>query len=793
MRNWTVEAPTESVAGLLDPHRELVGFAGRSTDLAALTDWAKASQPGTLQLITGGSGVGKTRLAVEFARRLRTLGWQVEWAGTGDSDGSAGHPGSTATPDSTAGHPGSTAGHPGGSAVDSGGASLLIVDDADTRVGLGELLSAHAGSRVLLIGAPAGRWLDQLELTSQIVGKAVSAARSAIVELGWQVDPLVADADVATAAADAFADALGLPTPTNLPGHIDEHSVLDAHIAALVAVLGPASGADSVLAELLGYEQRFWYAAAREHGVGGLPDTELERALRQVVAAECLLGAAAEGVATVAQALNGPVADWLREIMPPDTGEPSQIGSLTPKRLAELHVAAELARSPELASTCLTELDAAQAAVAIPLLARASTHTAQLPDSVLRFASAKVESLRGPANALSVILNSLPYPSAGWAAAGAAVCAQICGQLPEGATPALSAYWLNNLGARYWLASRQADALAATEEAVRLRRELAQTTPGRFRPALAASLNNLATQYFGLDRHDDAIDAVREAAELYRDLAAEDPDRYRPGLAASLSTAGIWYALAGQADEALAVSREAVEIRRGLAAGGADRQRADLARSLSNLAVRYAEQDQQDEAVATEQEVVSIRRELAAEQPDDYTSDLLNSLTKLAARYDENDRADEAATASAELVSVRRKLAAASPQEHLPQLARALNSLAIKIAKLGRGEESLDLHTEAVASYRQMEAVSPGKHLTDLALSLNLLSARLVELHRTEPALTTTQDAVAIRRRLAAANPEQHRSNLARSLRNLASLLDTQGRSKEAKAARKEAGKLGAP
>ncbi len=785
MRKWNAESPSESVAGLLDPHRELVGFAGRAGELAALADWAEASQPGALRLVTGGSGVGKTRLAVEFARRLRALGWRVEWAGLAAPPPSDGSARNKPTSNKSAGD---------GSAGDR---VLLIVDDADTRVGLGELLSDRAGSRVLLVGAHAGSWLDQLELASEALEAAVSAARSGIVELGWQVDPLVIDADLAATAASAFAGALGLAAPTSsarLTGHGDEQSMLDTHAAALVGVLGPASGAESALAELLGYEQRFWYAAARERGIGGRPAGELERALRQVVAAQCLVGPAApEGtqtvVRTVAKALTGPVADWLHEIMPSGTGEPS---ALTPKRLAELHVATELAQSPELASTCLTELDAAQAAVAIPLLARASTNPAQLPDSVLRFASAKVESLRGSADALAVILNSLPYPSAGWAAAGAAVCAQICDQLVDDSTPALRAYWLNNLGARYWLASRQADALTATEEAVALRRELAQTSPDRSRPALAASLNNLGTQYFGLDRHDDAIKAVREAAELYRELAAENPARFRPGLAASLSTAGIWYALAGQADEALAVSREAVDLRRALAAGGATRQQADLARSLSNLAVRYAEQDQQDEAVTTEQEVVAIRRELAAEQPEDYTSDLLNSLTKLAARYDENDRADEAAAASAELVSVRRKLAAASPQEHLPHLARALNSLAIKTAKLGRGEESLDLHTEAVASYQQLEAVSPGKHLADLALSLNLLSARLVELHQTAPALTATQDAVAIRRRLAAANPEQHRANLARSLRNLASLLDAQSRSKDARAARKEADKLGA-
>ena len=78
---------------------------------------------------------------------------------------------------------------------------------------------------------------------------------------------------------------------------------------------------------------------------------------------------------------------------------------------------------------------------------------------------------------------------------------------------------------------RAEDALAASEEAVAIYRELAAARPDAFRPDLARSLNSLSADLSGLGRAEDALAASEEAAGIYRELAAARPDAFRPDLA----------------------------------------------------------------------------------------------------------------------------------------------------------------------------------------------------------------------------------------------------------------------
>lgn len=104
--------PGGGPAGLLDPRRGLVGFAGRERELSGLITWCETGQPVGVRLVTGAGGVGKTRLAVELCTRLEARGWR--WVRIGD--------------------------HGEGSALQAArrgwlGPVLLVVDYAETRLG----------------------------------------------------------------------------------------------------------------------------------------------------------------------------------------------------------------------------------------------------------------------------------------------------------------------------------------------------------------------------------------------------------------------------------------------------------------------------------------------------------------------------------------------------------------------------------------------------------------------------------------------------------------------------------
>lgn len=106
---------------------------------------------------------------------------------------------------------------------------------------------------------------------------------------------------------------------------------------------------------------------------------------------------------------------------------------------------------------------------------------------------------------------------------------------------------------------RREEALAATQEAVALRRILAQSNPDAVLPALATSLKSLSTRLSDLGRREEALAARQEVASLYRMLAQGNPDAFLPDLAASLSDLGKMLNTLGRGDEALAIAREALE------------------------------------------------------------------------------------------------------------------------------------------------------------------------------------------------------------------------------------------
>jgi hypothetical protein len=125
--------PPRSWARLLDPQREVVDFVGREEELAALVAWCEDDHAGRLRLVTGPGGVGKTRLAVELSERMKQVGWQSERIADGMDAGAI-----------------------AALRAVTGSRALLVVDYAETRAGLAQLLTELVGEqgngiRVLLL------------------------------------------------------------------------------------------------------------------------------------------------------------------------------------------------------------------------------------------------------------------------------------------------------------------------------------------------------------------------------------------------------------------------------------------------------------------------------------------------------------------------------------------------------------------------------------------------------------------------------------------------------------------
>ena len=111
---------------------------------------------------------------------------------------------------------------------------------------------------------------------------------------------------------------------------------------------------------------------------------------------------------------------------------------------------------------------------------------------------------------------------------------------------------LNNLSARLADTGQRQAALALTQEAVTIRRQLADANPDAYLPDLAESLNNLGVHLAETGQQHAAFVPAQEAVDTYRRLAAANPDAHLPYLATALNNLS---ARLGEADRGAEVSR----------------------------------------------------------------------------------------------------------------------------------------------------------------------------------------------------------------------------------------------
>ena len=327
--------------------------------------------------------------------------------------------------------------------------------------------------------------------------------------------------------------------------------VLVVHAAALLAVVDYATGArprdqavsgQEVLEALLRHEARYWVRSAVGRGL----DLDVS-VLRLAVAVGCLIGAESESAAGAllsgvpdldSAERRGRVARWLHDLYPTthesDSQEREWLGPLRPDRLAEQLITSELTNRPELIAPLFTALGEVRGARALTVLARAAL-TQDRAKGLLRSAlAADPDHLAVPAVSVAVETNPVlgellsqvlrgqsvshetlsqvalvsPYPSLALAAPAAVVLQRLADDSADGTE---RAGWLVDLSNRLADLGRREEALAAIEEAVTIRRQLARDRPDAFLPNLTTALNNLANTLSWFNRDAEAS-AIREEA-----------------------------------------------------------------------------------------------------------------------------------------------------------------------------------------------------------------------------------------------------------------------------------------
>jgi tetratricopeptide (TPR) repeat protein len=782
-------------------------FRGRRDDLAWLERWWDDPEQ-LVVVVTGPAGTGKTRLVTEFAAR-RPAPWVTGWLNDGH----------------------------GSDAVkairECGDPALILVDDADQWPDLSPLMASMAAGRGT---QPTVRVI----LTSRSPGIARRLARKLddrsrgildrVPEL--PLGPKGGADDRARwygEAIKAYAKARHVPPP-DLPARLSSsitnpaEPILSLHAQALLAVLNSERsrpmkpGRDVLLSDpddktkpfeqvadaLFVYEQHRWWALAErpEFGVTNVPDDVQSQTVAVLLAAspadEKQAVAALRFVPGLAKADRVNIVRWAAHLYAKDPPWPIRI---KPDMLAEWFVVTQLAQIPELARLPQLMTSTQQAALLV-LLAHASDH---VPQAVQLFANIVASDTAGLAQAgvAAALTASVGRPLLDGELAGLILNAawptgplgqvedQLTWRLPRTRAAAAEARVtiaradgdddavaraLLNLGSRLAGLGRYQEALAPTEEAVGLYRQLTADNPAH-QPGLADALGNLGSRLAGLGRYQEALAPTEEAVGLYRQLTADNP-AHQPGLAEALVSLGRRLIGLDRRPEALAPTEEAVGLYRQLTADNPAHQ-PGLAGALNNLG-------QLQNALAFNEEAVDLVRDAFADNPV-YQPDMATALENLGIRLAGLGRDQEALAATDEAVRLWRRLAAADPT-HQDGLAKALGNLGNRFDQLGRYQEALAAAKESVGLYRQIATDDPTQQFC-LATALSNLGLHLAKMHRSQEALSAAQEAVDAYRQAAADNPA-HQVGLAVALGNLGHRLTDSGRRQEALEPAEEAVRL---
>ncbi|MGA9529019.1 MAG: tetratricopeptide repeat protein [Terriglobales bacterium] len=167
------------------------------------------------------------------------------------------------------------------------------------------------------------------------------------------------------------------------------------------------------------------------------------------------------------------------------------------------------------------------------------------------------------------------------------------------------------------------------EEALGIRKELAQKNPDANLPHMAMSLNDLGVVAGMQNRKDEARKDYEEALKIYRQLAQQDPVAYRANIASSETNLGNLDSQENRGDDARQCYEDALKIYRQLAQENPEAYLPKLGMTLNGLGILNAMQNRPGVAGQHFMEALAIYRQLAQKNPSQYQPYLMGTINYL--------------------------------------------------------------------------------------------------------------------------------------------------------------------
>ena len=306
---------------------------------------------------------------------------------------------------------------------------------------------------------------------------------------------------------------------------------------------------------------------------------------------------------------------------------------------------------------------------------------------------------------------------------------------------------LNNLAFLYQSQGRYAEAEAHFQQALELYKRLRAEE----HPDMALSLNGLAFVYKSQGRYGEAEPIYQQALELYKRLLGQE----HPSVLKNLNNLANLYRLQGRYGEAEPMFQQVLSMTKRLLG----REHPDVAKNLTNLANVYRLQGRYAEAEPMFQQALSMRKRLLGQEH----PSVANTLNNLALLYYYQGRYGEAEPMFQQVLSMRKRFLG---QEH-PSVANTLNNLGELYYYQGRYGEAEPMFQQALSMRKRFL----GQEHPYVANTLNNLG----ELYKSQGHFTKAeplyQKALSIRKHLLG---EDH-PDVAKNLNDLGELYKSQG------------------
>ena len=321
-----------------------------------------------------------------------------------------------------------------------------------------------------------------------------------------------------------------------------------------------------------------------------------------------------------------------------------------------------------------------------------------------------------------------------------------------GVTHSNVAQSLNNLALIYYNQGRYGEAEILFLQALQLWQQLSK----KYRPDVATAINNLAQLYFSQERYEEAEPLFLQALELRKNLLGED----HPDVATSLNNLAGFHSNQGRYEEAKSLSLQALELRKNLLGS----EHPDVANSLNTLAsICYAEKRYEKAESISFQALEIIKKTLGKEH-----KSIAVILNNLAGIYSTQGKYKEAESLSLQALEIDKKLLG---EEHL-DIANSFNTLAVIYSYQEKYKEAEFLYLQALEINKKL--LGEEHHSV-----VNLLNS-LAEIYRLqgryEEAVRLLSQSLELNKKLLG---KEH-PRVATGLNNLAVLYYNQGRYKEA-------------